>query len=184
MIKWPKKSVKFGQKAPFFMPQLKIKVDDLYQFHLFFKEGVVISNLIVFQEAVVISSYLNFNKTWKTCHFPINAHAKSAFLGYLNVIVCTAKTRSVTYWFFCLIWVRRWYTLQRSDLYTSVVIHKWDQHTSLILILSHKNCHAWSYTKTNMHQTAIYRTTNSYMFRLPGIPHRHGQNSIPYEIQK
>ena len=130
MIKWPK-SVKFGQKAPFFMPQLKIKVGDLYQFHLFFKEGVVISNLIVFQEAVVISSYLNFNKIWKKCHFPIKAHAKSAFLGYLNVIVCTAKTRSMTYWFFCLIWVRRWYTLQRSDLYTSVVIHKWDQHTSL-----------------------------------------------------
>ena len=130
MIKWPK-SMKFGQKAPFFMPQLKIKVGDLYQFHLFFKEGVVISNLIVFQEAVVISSYLNFNKIWKKCHFPIKAHAKSAFLGYLNVIVCTAKTRSMTYWFFCLIWVRRWYTLQRSDLYTSVVIHKWDQHTSL-----------------------------------------------------
>ena len=130
MIKWPK-SVKFGQKAPFFMPQLKIKVGDLYQFYLFFKEGVVISNLIVFQEAVVISSYLNFNKIWKKCHFPIKAHAKSAFFGYLNVIVCTAKTRSMTYWFFCLIWVRRWYTLQRSDLYTSVVIHKWDQHTSL-----------------------------------------------------
>ena len=126
------KSVKFGQKAPFFMPQLKIKVGDLYQLHLFFKEGVVISNLIVFQEAVVISSYLNFNKIWKKCHFPIKAHAKSAFFGYLNVIVCTAKTRSMTYWFFCLIWVRRWYTLQRSDLYTSVVIHKWDQHTSLI----------------------------------------------------
>ena len=82
MIKWPK-SVKFGQKAPFFMPQLKIKVGDLYQFHLFFKEGVVISNLIVFQEAVVISSYLNFNKIWKKCHFPIKAHAKSAFLGTL-----------------------------------------------------------------------------------------------------
>ena len=130
MIKWPK-SVKFGQKAPFFMPQLKIKVGDLYQFHLFFKEGVVICNLIVFQEAVVISSYLNFNKIWKKCHFPIKAHAKSAFFGYLNVIVCTAKTRSMTYWFFCLIWVRRWSTLQRSDLYTSVVIHKWDQHTSL-----------------------------------------------------
>ena len=106
MIKWPK-SVKFGQKAPFFMPQLKIKVGDLYQFHVFFKEGVVISNLIVFQEAVVISSYLNFNKIWKKCHFPIKAHAKSAFLGYLNVIVCTVKTRSMTYWFFCLIWVRR-----------------------------------------------------------------------------
>ena len=131
MIKWPK-SVKFCQNAPFFMPQLKLKVDDLYQFHLFFKEGVVISNLIVFQEAVVISSYLNFNKTWKKCHFPIKAHAKIAFFGYLNVIVCTAKTRSITYWFFCLIWVRRWYTLQRSDLYTSVVIHKWDQHTSLM----------------------------------------------------
>ena len=79
------------------MPQLKIKVDDLYQFRLFFKEGVVISNLIVFQEAVVISSYLNFNKTWKKCHIPIKAHAKSAFFGYLNVIVCTAKTRSMTY---------------------------------------------------------------------------------------
>ena len=89
----------------------------------------------MFQEAVVISSYLNFNKIWKKCHFPIKAHAKSAFLGYLNVIVCTAKTRSMTYWFFCLIWVRRWYTLQRSDLYTSVVIHKWDQHTSLSSIL-------------------------------------------------
>ena len=138
MIKWPK-SVKFGQKAPFFMPQLKIKVGDLYQFHLFFKEGVVISNLIVFQEAVVISSYLNFNKIWKKCHFPIKAHAKSAFLGYLNVIVCTAKTRSMTYWFFCLIWVRRWYTLQRSDLYTSVVIHKWDQHTSLINVYSRRS---------------------------------------------
>ena len=96
MIKWPK-SVKFGQKAPFFMPQLKNKVDDLYQFHLFFKEGVVISNLIVFQEAVVISSYLNFNKTWKKCHFPIKAHVKSTFFGYLNVIVCTTKTRSMTY---------------------------------------------------------------------------------------
>ena len=96
MIKWPK-SVKFGQKAPFFMPQLKIKVGDLYQLHLFFKEGVVISNLIVFQEAVVISSYLNFNKIWKKCHFPIKAHAKSAFFGYLNVIICTAKTRSMTY---------------------------------------------------------------------------------------
>ena len=68
MIKWPK-SVKFGQKAPFFMPQLKIKGGDLYQFHLFFKEGVVISNLIVFQEAVVISSYLNFNKIWKKMSF-------------------------------------------------------------------------------------------------------------------
>ena len=42
----------------------------------------------------------------------------------------------------------------------------------LILILSHRNCHAWSYTKTNMHQSAIYRTTNGYMFRIPGIPHR------------
>ena len=40
----------------------------------------------------------------------------------------------------------------------------------LILILSHRNCHAWSYTKTNMHQSAIYRTTNSYMFWRPGIP--------------
>ena len=38
---------------------------------------------------------------------------------------------------------------------------------SLILILSHRNCHAWSYTKTNMHQSAIYRTTNGYMFRYP-----------------
>ena len=55
---------------------------------------------------------------------------------------------------------------------------------SLILILSHRNCHAWSYTKTNMHQSAIYRTTNGYMFRIPGIPHRHGQISTPYEIQK
>ena len=54
----------------------------------------------------------------------------------------------------------------------------------LILILSHRNCHAWSYTKTNMHQSAIYRTTNVYMFRMPGIPHRHGQISTPYEIQK
>ena len=45
----------------------------------------------------------------------------------------------------------------------------------LILILSHRNCHAWSYTKTNMHQSAIYRTMNGYMFRIPGIPHRHGQ---------
>ena len=91
MIKWPK-SVKLGQKAPCFMPQLKNKVDDLYQFHLFFKECVVVSNLIVFQEAVVISSYLNFNKTWTKCHFPIKAHDKTAFWGYLNVIVCTAKT--------------------------------------------------------------------------------------------
>ena len=47
----------------------------------------------------------------------------------------------------------------------------------LILILSHRNCHAWSNTKTNMHQSAIYRTTNGYMFRIPGIPHRHGQIS-------
>ena len=52
----------------------------------------------------------------------------------------------------------------------------------LILILSHRNCHAWSYTKTHMHQSAIYRTTNGY--RIPGIPNRHGQISIPYEIQK
>ena len=48
---------------------------------------------------------------------------------------------------------------------------------SLILILSHRNCHAWSYTKTNMHQSAIYRRMNGYMFRIPGI-------STPYEIQK
>ena len=61
------------------MPQLKNKVDDLYQFHHLFKEGIVISNLIVFQEAVVISWYLNFNKTWKKCHFPIKAHDKTAF---------------------------------------------------------------------------------------------------------
>ena len=54
----------------------------------------------------------------------------------------------------------------------------------LILILSHRNCHAWSYPKTNMHQSAIYRTMNGYMFRIPGIPHRHGQISTPYEIQK
>ena len=79
MIKWPK-SVKFGQKAAFFMPQLKNKVDDLYQFHLFFKKGVVVSNLIVFQEAVVISSYLNFNKTWKKCHFPIKGQLGRCFI--------------------------------------------------------------------------------------------------------
>ena len=79
------------------MPQLKNKVDDLYQSHLFFKDGVVISNLIVFQEAVVISSYLNFNKTWKNVIFPIKADDKTAFFGYLNVTVCTAKTRSMTY---------------------------------------------------------------------------------------
>ena len=125
------KKCEIWPKGLFFMPQLKNKVDDLYQFHLFFKEGIVISNLIVFQEAVVISSYLDFNKTWKKCHFPIKAHDKTAFFGNLNVIVWTAKTRSMTYWFFCLISVRRWYTLQRSDLYTSVVIHKWDQLTSL-----------------------------------------------------
>ena len=86
MIKWPK-SMKLGQKAPFFMPQLKNKVNDLYQFHLFFKEGVVISNLIVFQEAVVTSSYLNFNKKWKKCHFPIKAHNKTVFFGYLIIVV-------------------------------------------------------------------------------------------------
>ena len=90
------KKCEIWPKAPFFMPQLKIKVNDLYQFHLFFKEGVVISNLIVFQEAVVISSYLNFNKTWKS-HFPIKDHAKNSFFGYLNVMVCTAKTWSMTY---------------------------------------------------------------------------------------
>ena len=82
MIKWPK-SVKFGQKAPFFMPQLKIKVDDLYQFHLFFKEDVVISNLIVFQEAVVISSYLNFNILGKNVIFPLMPMLKVHFLGTL-----------------------------------------------------------------------------------------------------
>ena len=38
----------------------------------------------------------------------------------------------------------------------------------LILSLSHRNCHAWSYTKTNMHQSAIYRTTNGYIFRIQG----------------
>ena len=91
------KKCEIWPKGPFFMQQLKNKVDDLYQFHLFFKEGIVISYLIVFQEAVVISSYLNFNKTWKKCHFPIKALDKTAFFGYLNVIVCTAKTRSMTY---------------------------------------------------------------------------------------
>ena len=39
---------------------------------------------------------------------------------------------------------------------------------SLILILSHTNCHAWSYTKKNTHMSAIYRMTNAYMFRIPG----------------
>ena len=93
------KKCEIRPKGPFFMPQLKNKVDDLYQFHLIFKEGVVINNLIVFQEAVVISSYLNFNKTWKNCHFPIKAHDKTVFFffWYLNIIVCTAKTRSMTY---------------------------------------------------------------------------------------
>ena len=38
----------------------------------------------------------------------------------------------------------------------------------LILILSQRNCHDWSYTKTNTHQSAIYRTTNGDMFRIPG----------------
>ena len=35
---------------------------------------------------------------------------------------------------------------------------------SLILILSHRNCHAWSYTKTNMHQSAFTerRTARSF----------------------
>ena len=65
------------------MSQLKNKVDDLYQSHLFFKVGVVISNLIVFQEAVVISSYLNFNKTWKNVIFPLKPMIKLHFWGTL-----------------------------------------------------------------------------------------------------
>ena len=79
------------------MPQLKNKVEDLYQFHVFFKECVVISSLVVFQEAVIISSFFNFNRTLKKCHFPIKDNDKTAFFWYLNIIVCTAKTRSMAY---------------------------------------------------------------------------------------
>ena len=85
------KKCEIRPKAPFLMPHPKNKVDDLYQFQLFFKESGVISNLIVFQEAVVISLYLDFNKTWKKCHFPIKAHV--FWVPY--IIVCTAKTRSI-----------------------------------------------------------------------------------------
>ena len=38
--RWPK-SVKFGQKAPFFMPQLKIKIGDLYINFIFFSKKVL-----------------------------------------------------------------------------------------------------------------------------------------------
>ena len=39
----------------------------------------------------------------------------------------------------------------------------------LILILSHRNCHGWGYTKTNMHQSAIFterRTATCFGYRV------------------